>query len=105
MANANSRMLTANRLSDGGVVYLADGGRWVEQFALGAVWAGDEEAKRAVETGDIAVSEQIVIGPYLIDVHQTDSGPEPTSVRERIRRDRGPTVPADAGSWTGRIPG
>ncbi len=103
MAEALPRMLTANRLGDGAVVYLAEGGRWVEEFAKGAILRDDDGARRALDSGVVAVADRVVIGPYLIDVRESAGGPAPTSVRERIRADRGPTFAVDAGSWTGRI--
>jgi hypothetical protein len=103
MAGELPRMLTANRLGDGAVVYLAEGGRWVEEFVGGAILRDDASTKDAVDSGDAAVADRLVIGPYLIEVQVSTSGPAPISVRERIRADRGPTFAVDAGSWTGRI--
>ncbi len=103
MASDLPRMLTANKLTDGAVVYLGDAGAWVEEFRLGALWRGEEGAKSAEAAGNMAVEALEIIGPYLIDVRESDSGVEPISVRERIRADRGPTFAVDAGSWTGRI--
>jgi len=103
MAGDLPQMLTANRLGDGAVVYLAEGGTWVEEFMRGAIWRDEASLKVAVDAGNVAVADRLVIGPYLINVKESESGPAPTSVRERIRADRGPTFAVDAGSWTGRI--
>ena len=104
MAADLPQMLTANRLGDGAVVYLAEGGSWVEEFARGALWRDEDAVKAAVDAGNVAVAGRQVIGPYLINVRESEAGLAPTSVRERIRADRGPTFAVDAGSWTGRIP-
>ena len=103
MAGDLPQMLTANRLGDGAVVYLAEGGIWVEEFARGAIWRDEVATKAALDSGNIAVADRLVIGPYLINVKESEGTPAPTSVRERIRADRGPTFAVDAGSWTGRI--
>jgi sulfite reductase (NADPH) hemoprotein beta-component len=42
------QMLTANRLSDGEIVWWAQGG-WVEMLAEGQVFAGADEAEAALQ--------------------------------------------------------
>jgi hypothetical protein len=100
---AAPQMVTANRLSDGAVVYLTAGNGWSEQFADGAVWADKDSADGALNASEEAVKARLVIGPYLFDVAVTDAGPKPTSARERIRADHKPTIEPDVGSWTGQI--
>jgi hypothetical protein len=96
-------MVTANRLQDGLVVYLTQGGDWADQFAAGVVLADQAAADAAVATAERAVKDRVVVGPYLIDVLVEGDVVKPTSTRERIRADRGPTITVDAGSWSGRI--
>lgn len=97
------QMVTANRLADGAVVYFTSGKGWTEKFAEGAVWTDKDSADGALSASEEAVRERLVVGPYLFEVALTEAGPRPTSVRERIRADRKPTVDPDVGSWTGRI--
>ncbi len=99
-----SQMITANRLSDGMVVYFTAGKGWSETFAQGAVWNDKESAETALNESKESVKARIVVEPYLFDVAVTDAGPKPTSARERIRADHNPSVAPDQGSWTGRIP-
>ena len=86
------QMVTANRLADGAVVFLAADGRWVERVAAGAV-AGEGEAAAALLKRAEADARTEVVAPYLIDV-----GPAPDGTvvalryRERIRAE-GPSVP------------
>lgn len=98
-----TQMVTANRLTDGLVVYLAKNGDWATAFSEAVVLADDTEAETAMATANEAAKQQKIVGPYLIDVLLEGSTPKPTSTRERIRADRKPTVIADVGSWTGRI--
>jgi hypothetical protein len=99
------QMITANRLSDGAVVYFTAGKGWSETFVEGAVWSDKESAETALTESKESVKARIVVEPYLFDVAMTEAGPKPTSTRERIRADHKPTVAPDQGSWTGRIPG
>ena len=86
------RMVTANRLGDGLVVYLDRDGGWSERIADGRV-ASDAAAAAALMTvaeGAAAACE--VVEPYLIDVVDGDGSVRAASFRERIRAE-GPTVP------------
>jgi hypothetical protein len=91
-----SKVLTANRLSDGIAVWYSRSNRWVEQVG---------EAHTASTKEDIAALETIAAntlakGQYcdvvLIDVEETADGPRPLKLRERIRAD-GPTITPDLG--------
>lgn len=97
------QMVTANRLTDGMVVYLTKTGDWATQFAAGALLADQAAADAAMADASEAAKQQLIIGQYLIDVLVEGDSVKPTSTRERIRADRGPTIEVDAGSWTGRI--
>lgn len=97
------QMVTANRLSDGAVVYFTSGKGWSESFADGAVWNDKDSAETALNESKESVKARIVVEPYLFDVALTEAGPKPTSARERIRADHKPTIEPDQGSWTGPI--
>src|SRR5262245_10053097 len=97
------QMITANRLSDGAVVYFTVGRGWSVSFADGAVWSDQEGADAALIESKESVKARIVVEPYLFDIAVTEAGPKPTSARERIRADHQPTFEPDQGSWTGRI--
>ncbi len=92
-----AQIVTANRLSDGLVVYLngASGGSgWSERIENARI-AGDAAAAnglliRAEEPGQ-AVR---VVDPYLIEVTNVGAVPRPVSHREVIRA-QGPTVRTD----------
>ena len=75
---------SANRLTDGVVVFLDDAGEWTQRLERAAVardkCAGDillERAKAEAFT---------VVDPYLVAVSEDDAGMlEPLSLREKIR--------------------
>src|SRR5271167_2107936 len=87
------KALTANRLTDGEVVFLGRG-RWVERFAAADLFE-DEEAALAAEA-HAKTQITLLVEPYLIDVAPVDGGVAPVSYRERLRA-LGPTNHHDHG--------
>ncbi len=88
------KIVSANDLLEGDVVYLDIDSEWTRVLREAAV-AGTAEAANAL----VAAAEQPdkVIGPYLIDVTIDDDGlPFPSHFREKFR-DRGPTIRPDLG--------
>jgi hypothetical protein len=88
-------VLTANRLTDGIVVYLAAGGEWTEQIANARVADSVEEVKALETIAENAVRERIVIGAYPMPVALNDGAIDPLSVRERIRASHRTTLTKD----------
>jgi hypothetical protein len=88
-----TKIVTANRLRDGLVVYLGDGESWSQSLAASKP-VNDEVAFEALlATAERAVADGEVIEPYLIDVETDGDVVRPTRFREIIRA-TGPTVPA-----------
>lgn len=86
-----ARMIIANRLTDGVVVFLTATEAWEPGIAAGLVIADENEQQRLLEIAKSDERACRVIDPYLIDV-ETDAGiPHPTSIREAIRA-FGPTI-------------
>ncbi len=82
------KALTANRLSDGEVVFWNDA-RWVVRFADAQLWADDDPA--AVEAEASGKNQPtVVVDVYLIDLIESEGVWAPLSYRERIRA-LGPT--------------
>jgi sulfite reductase (NADPH) hemoprotein beta-component len=89
------KVLTANRLIDGEVVFWR-AGQWAERFAEADVFTA--ETAQAGEAAVTAAKGQptVVVDPYLIDIADGPAGPAPVSYRERIRA-LGPTNEPDHG--------
>ena len=87
-----AQVLTANRLSDGEVVYLAPDGAWVEHVDAAQV-VTPAESEAVLATGLEAEREQKVVHAYLFDITPDRS---PVKMREIIRA-AGPTVRRDLG--------
>ncbi len=79
------QVVTANRLGDGRVVFLADGYRWVEEIGLAHVGESEEAAKALLAIAEKAAADRIVVAPYLIDVSAEGERIMPTRYREVLR--------------------
>lgn len=89
-SHATLKVLTANRLADGRVVYLGDG-VWTSTIDEARLIATPDEAAGAEAEGARAVADRMVVEPYLIDVETETGGILPARLRERIRAE-GPTT-------------
>jgi hypothetical protein len=87
--------LTANRLADGVVVYLAAGGGWTEQLDEASFATSEAELQSLEEQGAQGVRDRVVVGPYPIAVALVDGEPVATTVRERIRASHRTTLTKD----------
>lgn len=88
-------VVTANRLTDGIVVYLAPDGSWVEQLANARVAETEEEVRGLETEADEAVRQRKVVAAYAMDVALKDGAIDPLSVRERIRASHRTTLTKD----------
>jgi hypothetical protein len=88
-------VVTANRLTDGIVVYLAPDGGWVEDLAQARF--ADTEAEIAALEAEAAkaVAERKVVAVYPMDVVIQDGMPVALSVREKIRAAHRTTLTKD----------
>ncbi len=93
---ARFQAVTANRLSDGEVVYLAPDNQWVEAFAAADIADGSEAGDALLARATPDNFEAHILEPYLFEVLAEGSAYAPASVREIIRA-KGPTVRLDLG--------
>ena len=97
------KIVTANRLDDGLVVYLngasggaSGGGSWSERIEDARIAGDDAAADGLLAEAEGQGQEIRVIEPYLIEVALEGAEPRPVSYREAIRA-QGPTVRLDLG--------
>lgn len=88
--NTMTSVLLANRLRDGAVVYLANDQTWTEGLAQAKRLQSDDDETHALETGQAAVANNVVVAPELIQL----DGDAPARFKEHIRA-VGPTVRLD----------
>jgi hypothetical protein len=94
------KVVIANRLTDGRVVFLASGERWATQVNEAQVAEGDGEAEALLAIGTRLQDAQQVVDPELIDVSVEGVDITPTRPREAIRA-KGPTNRPDLGKQAG----
>ncbi len=92
----SQQAVTANRLRDGQVVYLAANNGWSDRLADAAVADDADAAKALLATAEGDVDRRVVVGPYLFDVAVETGAVRPLGQRETIRAS-GPSIQPDTG--------
>lgn len=87
------QVLTANRLHDGEVVYLAADGAWVEGLERAQILVTAAQGEAALAAGAEAERNLHVVHAYLFEITPAQ---KPVKMREIIRA-AGPTVRRDLG--------
>jgi hypothetical protein len=91
MTDTIRKSVTANRLADGAVVYLAVGGIWSSDINRARIARDEAAAAALLAEGEAAAARQVVVLPYLFDLAGEDGALRPARLREVIRA-RGPTT-------------
>ncbi|WP_417719051.1 DUF2849 domain-containing protein [Salipiger sp.] len=78
------KVITANALIEGDVIYLAEDDAWVRDLASAEVLT--DEAIAQVRLLDAQSRASEAVGVYLADVAPSEEGPQPTHFREEFRR-------------------
>ena len=86
------KVVTANRLDDGVVVFLARDRTWSEDLSEAWVVDGEDTLHRLETLADQSTAENLVVSVYAMDVALVDGALSPTSVREEIRAAHGPSI-------------
>ncbi|SEM88869.1 Protein of unknown function [Gemmobacter aquatilis] len=88
MARFTPKVVTANALIEGDVVYLTADGRWSRHHHEAELL--DDEAHAQLRLLHGMSQRNVVVGAYLADAKAGPNGPEPTHFRE-VFRTRGPS--------------
>jgi Protein of unknown function (DUF2849) len=96
-----STVISANRLADGTVAYLAADGNWVGSLDAARIFLARDEETEALETAQRAIDRNIVLDPLVVEVADTPAGRRAKSLRNSIRAG-GPTVNYAAAAAAGR---
>ncbi len=78
------KVLTANALLEGDVIYLTEAGAWSRDLQDAALLEDEADAQLRL----IEASQQVdaIVGAYLADAKPGADGPEPAHFREDFRR-------------------
>jgi Protein of unknown function (DUF2849) len=85
------KAITANRLSDGLVVFLSESGTWSLSVDAAALLTDGPELEKALAYGKAQQDLRIIVDPYAIDMEIVGDKSQPARLRERIRA-MGPTI-------------
>ena len=96
-------ILTANRLGDGGVVFLDFEGAWNENIAEAVVARSPDEMRALEDRGAHDAARNLIVEPYLVEVREIGGRIEPIRYRERVRAG-GPTILDDVPGYVSPSP-
>ena len=77
------KVVTANALLEGDVIYLTRDDQWTRDLAKADVITDEADAQLRLLLAETQPHE--VVGAYLADVTESDHGPTPTHFREDFR--------------------
>ena len=89
-------VITANRLTDGVVLFRTADENWTEDFNRAAVQADPEATARALARAKEDEASNLVVDAYAVPVEQRNGHVAPRALREAIRA-AGPTTRRDLG--------
>ena len=82
------KIVTANALLEGDVVYLTEDDRWSRRHTEAELI--EDEAHATIRLLDAERQGDVIVGAYLADARSGREGPEPVHFREAFRS-RGPS--------------
>jgi sulfite reductase (NADPH) hemoprotein beta-component len=85
------KLVSANRLSDGIVVYLGADGAWRDTLEEARCFDDEAEAKDGLVAAQDDARRNLVVDPFLVAVESGAEGLRPITLRNAIRA-RGPTI-------------
>jgi hypothetical protein len=88
MSRFTAKVVTANRLREGDVVYLTVADAWTPYHHEAELI--EDEAHAQMRLLHAAAQKLVIVGAYLADAKMGARGPEPTHFREEFRT-RGPS--------------
>ena len=88
MSRFSPKVVTANLLREGDVVYLTADDRWTQFHHEAELIEDEAHAQMRLLHG--AAQRLVIVGAYLADAKAGPNGPEPTHFREAFRT-RGPS--------------
>ena len=97
VASPTKTVISANRLSDGAVVFVGRGNVWVESIDRARLFGHAEEAENCLAMARADEAANLVVDSYAFAVKSTGQKITPVALRDAIRAS-GPTI-----AWRGTI--
>ena|ERR1700730_3404107 len=94
-----AKVISANRLADGIVVYAGRDGSWSEQLSQAKIFPSKAEAEAGLLVAQNDAKRNLVVEPVVVEVTEDASGLRAVTLREIIRA-RGPTIDFLPRTWT-----
>ncbi len=85
------KIVSANRLSDGIVVYLGADGAWLSALDKARLFGDDSAANAGLAAAREDARKNLVVDPFVVEVEHGGEGLRAITLRNAIRS-RGPTV-------------
>jgi hypothetical protein len=85
------KVVSANRLADGVVVYIGRDGSWLEKLGQARVFASKEDAEVGLSAARDDAKRNLVVEPCIVEVAEDAAGLNAVTLREAIRA-FGPTI-------------
>jgi Protein of unknown function (DUF2849) len=85
------KVICANRLADGIVVYAGHDGSWAERLSQAKIFASKAEAETGLFVAQDDAKRNLVVEPVVVEVTEDASGLRAVTLREAIRA-QGPTI-------------
>lgn len=85
------KIISANRLQDGIVVYFAAEGTWTPEIDQAKRFALDTEIETGLKQAKADEKRNLIVDPFAVDVEAEAKGLEALTLRNAIRA-KGPTV-------------
>ena len=85
------KVISANRLADGIVVYVGRDGSWSERLSQAKIFASKAEAEAGLLVAQNDAKRNLVVEPVVVEVAEDAGGLRAVTLREAIRA-RGPTI-------------
>jgi len=98
-----TRIVTANRLDDGAVVYLGADSCWSEAIGCARLAVDDAALEELLDVAAAGEADGLVVTPYAIPVTVESGAIKPVHIKEAIRA-KGPTIRPDLGKQAGACP-
>ena len=93
------KVISANRLANGSVVYAGRDGSWSERLSHAKIFATKAEAEAGLLVAQNDAKRNLVVEPVVVEVTEDASGLCAVTLRESIRA-RGPTIDFLPRTWT-----